>query len=649
MAVYNYLQPLTQVADLPQYQKPTWFRKKTGESTFFGDVFNTAVPALTTVAGTLLGGPLGTAIGQAAGQGIVGAVNRSESKHARLNGATDAQNQIDNDLAPDMARAGVVGSLAGLLNVNTGTPATPGTPTTAQVVNPQADVAGLGAGALDVTGMSGYQQAKNNLVNQFNQPDKAATGWQAKLGPIDPSTLPGMVQNAVVGFGKRGRTSPAFTSSYQTFAEGGKSDTATYLRYPDADKKTEDLLLVDKMTGKLHGAMRYGERIFDQKATDHIDKSVLTLKLSPSEDGFYQLGKFIFDETLTHKDHQPVQTFAEGGKPSPVNPIRQLQQLLAFNNAYTGPIHGKLDKSTLDAVYAYNKRQKNNPDAQISIGKDDNDNSYLVSLPTNEGLPLETASNDPSSFGTYTIEKSTKTPSPLAPIVTPSAPATAPLSTPTAPAVQKPGSAYNWLSPGNIADAARTFVGYTQASRDLPENPINPDYLKLVAGAKDQSTQGMGPASRQLFNNQISDSRSLGLDALRKVTGGGGSAGAVIAGLGSVNNATTDAALKLAAADEQTNLYNQQKYTYLLGGLIDQQQQRFGMGYNAALLNKQQGLNLATQGLSGIQNRYDVWNLYDNPNSALAKYAALQNENTAADTQATKNNYLSIGKILSNT
>lgn len=226
MAIYNYLQPLTQVADLPEYQKPTWFRKKTGENTAFGDVFNTVVPALTTIGGTLLGGPIGTAVGQAAGQAIVGAVNQSESTHARLSGSPYAQAQIDSDLTPDLARAGLVSSLAGLVKAQIGVGQTGDAPT-AQVVNPTDDPAGLGETALDVSGITGFKQAKNQLVSQFNQPPAPSKRLQLGLNPLDPSALTGLIQNAVIGTGSRPRVArPGMSSSFQVFAEGGKSSTS---------------------------------------------------------------------------------------------------------------------------------------------------------------------------------------------------------------------------------------------------------------------------------------------------------------------------------------------------------------------------------------------------------------------------------------
>uniref|UniRef100_UPI0005925560 hypothetical protein n=1 Tax=Spirosoma panaciterrae TaxID=496058 RepID=UPI0005925560 len=182
MAVYDYLQPLTQVADLPQFQKPTWFRKRNGESTFFGDTIKTAVPVLTTIAGTALGGPLGSAAGQALGQGIVAGMNRRDAAEARLQGATDALNTIEDDLAPEMARAGLLSNLSSLVNI---VPGREGLSTDRlnklQSVNPTPDNGALNTGILD---MSSLQDGKNQLINGLST---ASSPTAAKLELLKPT------------------------------------------------------------------------------------------------------------------------------------------------------------------------------------------------------------------------------------------------------------------------------------------------------------------------------------------------------------------------------------------------------------------------------------------------------------------------------
>uniref|UniRef100_UPI0004761954 hypothetical protein n=1 Tax=Spirosoma panaciterrae TaxID=496058 RepID=UPI0004761954 len=128
--------------------------------------------------------------------------------------------------------------------------------------------------------------------------------------------------------------------------------------------------------------------------------------------------------------------------------------------------------------------------------------------------------------------------------------------------------------------------------------------------------------------------------------GGGGNAASVLGALGQVNDATTDAALKLAATDEQARQYNQNRYQNLLGGLIDQQQQRFGVAYNAALMNRQAGLNLAQKGIQSIQDRYEFYKAYLDPTSPYARLYDSLGKKEASDQTATRTNYTNIGRLL---
>ncbi|HEY0108271.1 MAG TPA: hypothetical protein VGB67_01520, partial [Fibrella sp.] len=189
MAVYNYLQPLTQYADLPEFQQPSWFRKRNGESTMFGNVFNAAVPALTTIAGTMIGGPAGTAIGAAAGQAIVGGVNKINSKEAGRQGADDAQANIDASLPNDMAMASLTSGLASMVGM--------------------------------MPGANG-QSAK------------------LKLNPMEPGALPGMVGSALSAFGPRPNVATPRGIVYRTYAEGGAPGRPSRRRMTLADLKGVD-------------------------------------------------------------------------------------------------------------------------------------------------------------------------------------------------------------------------------------------------------------------------------------------------------------------------------------------------------------------------------------------------------------------------
>ncbi len=464
-----------------------------------------------------------------------------------------------------------------------------------------------------------------------------------------------------------------FESLDDTFFAGGIAGKKGSRLYDPQDKTSEDILMIDKTTGKHVGQMRYRERIYDQEASDKIDTSVSTLAQKPTKKGFELLGRFLVDETLTHKDFTPG--YAGGGKP--IDPkekekaVRELQQKMKDAGVYTGPIDGTLRADMTPAIEKWNALPTTKKDTRIQIAEDEAGNLIDANFRGKDETTYDTTSNATISDGgmnaSFVYEKEKKKPTvaqnnfqpeiltdnvPLAPEA-PRKTASTVYGTdwePDRSTVQKPGppkpAGYNWLSMGNVADAARAFVGFQQASRPLPENPINADYLALVGEAKGTRNDGLGPASRKLYKDQIDDTRSLQIDAVRKSAGGGGSAGAVLGALGTINDATSTAALKLAAADEQAKMINQSRYQGLLGGQVDMEQQRFGMAYNAALQNRQMGANLAQAGLQGIQGRYDIWNLYDRPGSPGQVFAQMQAENINASTQAAKRSYENTGNIL---
>lgn len=736
MAIYDYLQPLTQVADLPQFQKPTWFRKRNGESTFFGDAIKTAVPVLTTIAGTALGGPLGSAAGQALGQGIVAGMNRRDAKEARLQGATDALNTIEDDLAPEMARAGLLSNLSSLVKIVPGSEGlSDDRLNKLQSVNPTPDSGALNTGILD---MSSLQDGKNQLINGLSTTSEPTA---AKLELLKPTgdMLPTAIQQAIVGFSRHPRYGGFRNSSYQIFADGGLSlPEADYRQYLDSDKTSEDLISFDIKTGRPVHLSRYGERIYDQKATDTIDRAIKLLQDNPSPEGFSRLGRFVFNETLTHQDHR--QAFAEGGKLMPQSwagdppayqgislneaferakasrsPIFTLdgKQYRAIDLDPTAgswatppvpkpPVQSELERYRQSVFYQNRNRPTPTPTpgtvlAPTPLPTPPPPVSFHSARPVPSRRPVKTtpivAPTTPQT-GTYTVQAgdtlneivakvggirpdimrwnglanpdniqvgqvlNLEDPRTMIPTPNPISRRPSNLSgnalspsrvnpiKPIPVTVSPPQPSYNWLTPGNIADAARAFVGYSQASRPLPENPINPDYLKLLADAKVQQYQGLGPAGRQLFNSQMADSRSLGIDAIRRTAGGGGNAASVLGALEQVNSATTDAALKLAATDEQARQYNQNRYQNLLGGLMDQQQQRFGRAYNAALTSKQAGLNLAQQGLQSIQDRTDFYKAYLDPASPYARLYDSLGKKEASDQTTIRTNYTNIGRLL---
>lgn len=99
-------------------------------------------------------------------------------------------------------------------------------------------------------------------------------------------------------------------SYYMSYFKGGA--VATIGKRPVkiymAGDHTEDIEMIDKSTGNKVGEMRYGERIFDQKANGIIERKAVKAVKTGKYD---ELGKFVAEELATHPDAQEV--FRKGG------------------------------------------------------------------------------------------------------------------------------------------------------------------------------------------------------------------------------------------------------------------------------------------------------------------------------------------------
>jgi hypothetical protein len=444
-----------------------------------------------------------------------------------------------------------------------------------------------------------------------------------------------------------------FQSLNDTFKEGGKAGT-DYRRYL-ADDPTEDLLMIDKKTGKLFGAMRYGERIYDQTATDTIDKAVKKLRLEPTKEGFAWLGKFIHDETLTHKDH--AEKFADGGKATPKKPtIADIQRELKAAGLYDGPLDGKASEALRPAIAKWNKRPGLDKARRIvSIDGDDGQMSALEYRGSDnpDDEPLNTVYDDDAS-AEFTYEKETKKPAPIvkpqsaltpASLVTPPA-ATAPdpvsptLSPAAAPKPQTADTArYNWLNGGNLLNAARIVGGVVAANTPYPDDVDTSKLDMLARESEGRREDGLSPNARRFALDNLADNRSTAYEALRRNAGGGGSSGAVLAGIGQIGQTEVAGDVALGQADEQQRMINRQDYRGLLGAQMDIANQRFQRRFDAVQATRQAGLNLIPQALQGISDDHQYWKQYESPDSVYQKYMTSQTELARQQAEAAKRIY----------
>ncbi|GAA4420269.1 hypothetical protein GCM10023187_55430 [Nibrella viscosa] len=139
------------------------------------------------------------------------------------------------------------------------------------------------------------------------------------------------------------KPSPYPLPTVQYFGQGGATaGNADRLPYK-ANDRTEDLVMIDIMTGKPYGFMRYNERIFDQQSNSIMKRIMNSVK--PEQVKKKELGDHVYNELLTHKDlratagstdtqqgtNQPYNSlpfvfrmFAGGGEANPDDEIKAL-------------------------------------------------------------------------------------------------------------------------------------------------------------------------------------------------------------------------------------------------------------------------------------------------------------------------------------
>ena len=428
-----------------------------------------------------------------------------------------------------------------------------------------------------------------------------------------------------------------FRSLNDTFKEGGKAGT-DYRRYL-ADDPTEDLLMIDKTTGKVFGAMRYGERIYDQTATDTIDKAVESLRMKPTKDKFAWLGKFIHDETLTHKDQ--VAKFKDGGKPEKPNEnILFVQKELKKMGYYTGEADGVFTNNLNQAITHWNNAARlTGPTGhgRIEIIRGDYDSVNDLKLhPAVDNIGAGNA--DPDTFdsgeiGNIVIEKTKRKPeqpsSPLTPLALVTPPP-APVS--VAPTMASPipetkdTARYNWLNGSNLLNAGRVVGGMIAASTPYPDDVDTSKLNMLAREAEGRREDGLSPNARRFAIDNLADNRSTAYEALRRNAGGGGSSGAVLAGIGQIGQAEVAGDVALGQADEQQRITNRMDYRGLLGAQMDIANQRFQRQFDAVQATRQAGLNLIPKAMQGITDDHQYWKQFEDPDSVYKKYMTSQTD-----------------------
>ena len=115
-----------------------------------------------------------------------------------------------------------------------------------------------------------------------------------------------------------------------TYKYGGMTFTVDkptdYTVYGKGDK-TEDITMMDTKTGKSYGAMRYGERIFDQHSSLAM-RAIMGAGIGKLQKQA-ALGEHVYNELLTHKNSDGTREFAGGGEAGPGDDRKKLLEQIA--------------------------------------------------------------------------------------------------------------------------------------------------------------------------------------------------------------------------------------------------------------------------------------------------------------------------------
>lgn len=300
MALFDTTDPISQSARDPRYGDGNIFFKRSGQLTGLGKGVSVVVPGITRVAGSVIGAVTGIpGLGEAIGSlGTVATEQVLRNSSQDLTKYRDSANGVAQALGEGTARAelgnaagGVVGSL--LENV---------------------DLSGLAGGNSATTPKQKPIMAAPTVI-----PDLPAMQYTV---PVPTVPLPAWQDNSI--FSATTPTRPNQSPFYRYFAGGHVTKEGGYTIYPDDDKVSEDLVMIDKKTGQQHGASRYGEYLVSQNNT--LKAGEVMAGKGSYQHKVLELGKILYEQLDKKPVDVPVDYYVEGGPILPKKVIDQFRQ-----------------------------------------------------------------------------------------------------------------------------------------------------------------------------------------------------------------------------------------------------------------------------------------------------------------------------------
>lgn len=376
------------------------------------------------------------------------------------------------------------------------------------------------------------------------------------------------------------------------------------------------------------GEARYGERIFDQKS-NILQKAIMNSERSP-EDKKRLIGEHIFEELLTHSDFGGAsniqQRYFKKGNPINKSPIKTppavKKQVKDFQERYnTWAVQNNQPKIKVDGTYGTETERAiqnwniNNPITESFGIKTGNrvDTKTGKVVPTLAKLNFQLADNvrnvQPINKDPMEIENNDVLSNSFAKIQTNLSTGTAPLI--ASPKVQSAVAATNPnLTPeersnlfANASDYASAGIGAMLGTTQIPKYAPTDEYNNMYQDVIKNKNQGFSPEEWATINQGIDGNYAQNIATIKGVSGGGGTAGSVLAAIGSASGQKDSAELNAAVQNNSLIRQNQGIYRGAVMNDLNLDQQLYEADRNNALAAKQAGIQLLDNSLNNISQR----------------------------------------------
>lgn len=157
-----------------------------------------------------------------------------------------------------------------------------------------------------------------------------------------------------------------------------------------------------------------------------------------------------------------------------------------------------------------------------------------------------------------------------------------------------------------LPDVGRLVLGATMANNNQPK-PFNlgQEYFKTKAELENRRNTGLSPDQWALYSNQLGSNYAAGSEALRSAVAGGGSTGALVAGLGRLGGVYNQGVAQLNQLDADQRRQNFGNYQNFMMQDLGIRQGLFNREEAIRGANRAAGGALMAGALDNAQQRYD--------------------------------------------